>query len=224
MLPVRTDVQLNVKCDAACQNRRTTECEAWCCLLEHTHNWMWSVMLPVRTDVQLNVKHDAACQNTRTTECEAWCCLSEHTHNWMWSVMLPVRTDVQLNVKRDAACQNRRTTEREVRCCLSEHLQNHTHTWILPTSGMWHHLKTLLTVNTCQTTQCHTQKQSTQPSASTTRYWRKDRRKKWWEDEEEDLGSYWMTLKKTRRYWQLKEEMLYRTLCATCSGMASDLL
>jgi hypothetical protein len=32
------------------------------------------------------------------------------------------------------------------------------------------------------------------------------------EDEEEDVSSYWMALRKKRRYWKLKEETLARTL------------
>ena len=34
---------------------------------------------------------------------------------------------------------------------------------------------------------------------------------------EEDVRSYWMTLKETRRYWNLKE-VLDRTVCRTVFG------
>jgi hypothetical protein len=51
-----------------------------------------------------------------------------------------------------------------------------------------------------------------------TRYWRKDRRIKVTAKEEEDVNSYWMTLRKRRGYWILKEEALARTVWITRCG------
>ena len=42
-----------------------------------------------------------------------------------------------------------------------------------------------------------------------------ERKIEWREGKEEEVSSYWMTLKKTRGYWQLQEEALYRIVYRT---------